>query len=36
MAYYDTSGNAIEKQVSDFQNDASYNDALLVIKSLTY
>lgn len=36
MAYYDTSGNAIEKQVSDFRNDASYNDALMIIKSLTY
>lgn len=36
MAYYDAAGNAIEKQVSDFQNDASYNDTLLIIKSLTY
>lgn len=36
MAYLDGAGNAIEKRVSDFQGDASYNDALLIIQSLTY
>ncbi|GAA2048964.1 hypothetical protein GCM10009839_63400 [Catenulispora yoronensis] len=36
MAYYDASSHAIIKPVSDFQSDSSYNDALLIIKSLSY
>ncbi|MDX3695958.1 hypothetical protein PV726_37720 [Streptomyces europaeiscabiei] len=35
MAYYD-GATALEKPVSAFQSDASYNDALLIIKSLSY
>lgn len=36
MAYYYAKGNALAKPVSAFQGDASYNDALLIIKSLSY
>lgn len=36
MVYFDASGSAVAKPVSDFQGDSSYNDALLIIKSLTY
>ena len=36
MSFFDASGNAIAKPVSDFQSDTSYNDALLIIKSLSY
>jgi hypothetical protein len=36
MFYSSTSGTPISKPVSAFQGDASYNDALLIIKSLTY
>jgi hypothetical protein len=36
MAYYDASDHAIAKPVSVFQSDSSYNDALLIIKSLSY
>lgn len=36
VGYFDAAGNAIAKPVSAFQSDASYNDALLIIKSLSY
>jgi hypothetical protein len=36
MFYLDATGNAVSKPVSAFQSDPSYNDALLIIKSLTY
>ncbi len=36
MAYYDASDNVIPKSVSTYQSDSSYNEALLIIKSLSY
>jgi len=36
MFYSDAHDNPVAKPVSAFQSDASYNDALLIIKSLSY
>jgi hypothetical protein len=36
LSYTDAQGSTIAKPVSTFQSDASYNDALLIIKSLSY
>lgn len=36
LAYYDASDDVVAKPVSAYQSDSSYNDALLIIKSLSY
>lgn len=36
LAYFDAAGNVVPKPISVYQSDSSYNDALLIIKSLSY